>query len=177
MVGANTNQANQKSSTGQKKLKDRIDYDKLGDYAPENDVEERVLDNAFNSLEQVMELNQDYIDRLRNPYDEAKEMVKQYKEFYKETGLALDPEQFMNLYPEREEPEFLEDMRDLYWDDAKSAFDTYLDLKEENEIKQFYKDWLDSGNSNKGNKASQVTVNQGIQDMVDQFMNNPANKN
>ncbi|MEF8880834.1 MAG: hypothetical protein V5A72_03320 [Candidatus Nanohaloarchaea archaeon] len=177
MVGANTNQANQNSSAGQKSLKDRIDYDKLGDYAPENDIEERILDNAFNSLEQAMELNQEYIDRLRNPYDEAREMVRQYKEFYKETGLALDPEQFMNLYPEREEPEFLGQMRDLYWDNAKSALDLYLDLKEENQIEQFYKDWLDSENSDEGNKAGPVIQQGGIQDMVDQFLDNPANKN
>lgn len=77
---------------------------------------EKILEMTLNSLEQAMELNQEYLDSIRNPYDETREMIKQYKDFYEETGHAMNPELFTNLYTEGETPEFLEQMRDLYWD-------------------------------------------------------------
>jgi len=182
MVGANTNQANQNSSAGQKSLKDRIDYDKLGDYAPENEVEETMLDNALNSLEQAMDLNQEYIESLRNPYDDTREMIKEYKELYEETGHAMDPELFADMWPQKDTPEFLKSTRDLYLDMAESSIETYIELKEEDDLEDIYgesldiEDFLEEEDSDKAEKAETVQ-DQGIQDMVDQFLNNPANKN
>lgn len=169
MVGTNQNQ---NVSSSQKSLEDRIDYDKLGAYAPEDEIEERMLEMALNSLEQAMELNQEYIDSIRNPYDETREMIKQYKEFYEETGHAMDPEVFTDLWSTGESPDYLKSMRDTYWDLAQSGIETYLELKEENDIEQFYEDWLEEES-----EEEEVVQQEGIQDMVDQFMNNPANKN
>lgn len=172
MVGANQNQ---NVSSSQKSLEDRIDYDKLGAYAPENEVEETMLEMALNSLEQAMELNKECIENLRNPYDDTREMIKEYKELYEETGHAMDPELFADMWPQKDTPEFLKSTRDLYLDMAESSIEAYIELKEEDDLEDIYGESLERENYDEADE--EVIQQQGINDVVDQFLENPANKN
>lgn len=129
----------QVGQSANRSLTDMIDYDDLGIYSPEDDIEERMLETALSSLEQAKELNRQYIEKARNPYDETREMLDQYKDFYEETGHALDPELFTDLWSTGESPEYLKSMRDTYWELAQSAIESYVDLKEEQaESKRMY---------------------------------------
>lgn len=173
------NQSSQTSASSGTSLKDHIDYDSLGDYAPDNEIEETILDMALSSFERASELNQKYLEKVRNPYDDPRDMLEGYKDLYMKTGETLDPELFQEIWSTgRESAEDLKSMRDLYLEMAESTLEDYIELKEDRaDFKQQYVDWFGVDGFDLDPEEGSVDQQVTMEDILDDFLANQLNRN
>jgi hypothetical protein len=171
MVGTTSGQT---AASKQGSFTDQLDYDSLGAYAPETEVEEKLLDLAIKYFEKANEFDQQYWAKAQNPYGDIEEMLELYGELYLETGQALDPELFQDLWSTgRQSLEDLKSMRDMYMELAESTLEDYAELKEDKEdTKRKLLNWLGAKefefDSEQGSAAQQLT----IEDILNDFFEN-----
>lgn len=166
------------SSQNQSGIASKIDFNNLWKYAPENEAEEKMLDNALECYEKAEDLNERYIKGSKSSYSDPAEMVKAYGNLVEKSGQVVDPEDFFDLLDLGNSPQEYEFGRDQYLELAESALEDYIDLKESKlQAKKVYLQHFGTDDfgvdPNKGPVLKQVTT----QDIIDHFFDKQAKKN
>ncbi len=166
------------SSQNQSSIASKIDFNNLWKYTPENEAEEKMLNNALECYEKAEDLNDRYIKGSKSSYSDPAEMVRAYSNFVEKSGQVVDPEDFFDLLDVGDSSQEYEFARDQYLELAESVLEDYIDLKEKKlqakkvYLRHFGTDDFDV-DPNKGPVLKQVTT----QEIISHFFDKQAKTN